>query len=191
MILIEKNIVVVDEQGNFYESTYPRRAKGLVKNGRARFINENTICLVSLPNQNVEDNFMSDNVNVNNEVNNEICEPSVSIKPTMNYILEQITKITSQTEYLNQTVQTIGNVSDSEYAFEQSESLVNIVRERELTNRQALGMLEKIYDDLKPVNDNEAEMVTKKFKFDVINSLIVHNEDGDNNDLIRDLIQQL
>jgi len=112
MIPIEKNIVVVDEQGNFYESTYPRRAKGLVKNGRARFINEKTICLVSLPNQNAEDNFMSDNVNVNNEVNNEICEPSVSIKPTMNYILEQITKITSQTEYLNQTVQTIGNVSD-------------------------------------------------------------------------------
>ena len=38
MIPIEKNIVVVDEQGNEYEATYPKRAKGLVKNGRARFI---------------------------------------------------------------------------------------------------------------------------------------------------------
>ena len=30
MIPIEKNIVVVDEQGNEYEATYPKRAKGLV-----------------------------------------------------------------------------------------------------------------------------------------------------------------
>ena len=37
-IPIEKNISVVDEQGNEYEATYPKRAKGLVKSGRARFI---------------------------------------------------------------------------------------------------------------------------------------------------------
>jgi len=40
---IEKNIIVVDEQGNEYEATYPKRAKGLVKNGRARFVDENKI----------------------------------------------------------------------------------------------------------------------------------------------------
>lgn len=31
-----KNIIVIDEQGRVYEATYPKRAKGLVKNGRAR-----------------------------------------------------------------------------------------------------------------------------------------------------------
>ena len=41
---IEKNVIVVDEQGNEYEATYPKRARGLVKNGRARFIGENKIC---------------------------------------------------------------------------------------------------------------------------------------------------
>ena len=48
-IPIVKNIRVVDEQGNEYEATYPKRAKGLVKNGRARFISENKICLACPP----------------------------------------------------------------------------------------------------------------------------------------------
>jgi len=46
---IEKNVIVVDEKGNEYERTYPKRARGLVKNGRARFIDENTICLACPP----------------------------------------------------------------------------------------------------------------------------------------------
>lgn len=28
---MEKNIIVVDEEGNEYEATYPKKAKGLVK----------------------------------------------------------------------------------------------------------------------------------------------------------------
>ena len=46
---MEKNITIVDEQGNAYGATYPKRAKGLVKNGRARFVDENTICLACPP----------------------------------------------------------------------------------------------------------------------------------------------
>ena len=73
MIPIEKNIVVVDEQGNEYEATYPKRAKGLVKNGRARFINENTICLACPPNIELEDKTMSENtLNVNVEASGAI-----------------------------------------------------------------------------------------------------------------------
>ena len=64
MIPIENNIVVVDEQGNEYEATYPKRAKGLVKKGRARFVDENTICLACPPNENLEDKEMSENTNV-------------------------------------------------------------------------------------------------------------------------------
>lgn len=45
MIPIEKNIVVIDDNNNKYNPTYLRRAKGLVKNGRARWINNNTISL--------------------------------------------------------------------------------------------------------------------------------------------------
>jgi hypothetical protein len=42
-------VIVVDERGNEYEATYPKRAKGLVKKGRARFISEDKICLLARP----------------------------------------------------------------------------------------------------------------------------------------------
>ena len=74
MIPIAKNVIVVDEQGNEYEATYPKRAKGLVKNGRARFVSENKICLVCPPNTILEDNVMSnhsviDDIGMNEEIN--------------------------------------------------------------------------------------------------------------------------
>ena len=59
MVPIAKNIIVVDEQGNEYEATYPKRAKGLVKHGRARFVSENKICLACPPNTILEDTVMS------------------------------------------------------------------------------------------------------------------------------------
>ena len=58
-----KNILVVDEQGNEYEATWPKRAKGLVKSGRARFVEENKICLACPPNTELEGKKMSDNMN--------------------------------------------------------------------------------------------------------------------------------
>ncbi len=62
MIPIEKNVIVVDEQGNILEATYPKRAKGLVKKGRARFIKESMICL-ACPSDKTEENEMSDTQN--------------------------------------------------------------------------------------------------------------------------------
>ena len=61
MTPIEKNVIVVDEQGNEYEATYPKRAKGLVKNGRARFVDENKICLACPPDTILEESKMTEN----------------------------------------------------------------------------------------------------------------------------------
>ena len=72
MTPIEKNVIVVDELGNEYEATYPKRAKGLVKNGRARFIEENKICLACPPHIELEDTIMSENKNVNANVPKEV-----------------------------------------------------------------------------------------------------------------------
>ena len=58
---IEKNVIVVDAQGNEYEATYPKRAKGLVKNGRARFVGENKICLACPPDKILEEEKMEEN----------------------------------------------------------------------------------------------------------------------------------
>ena len=40
-----KNVTVVDENGNILESTYPKRAKGLVKKGRAHWVSDSIIRL--------------------------------------------------------------------------------------------------------------------------------------------------
>ena len=83
MAPIEKNVRVFDEQGNEYEATYPKRAKGLVKNGRARFVEENTICLACPPDKIMEEKTME---NTNKNIANGV----VNGKPTMAYILEQL-----------------------------------------------------------------------------------------------------
>ena len=61
MTPITKNVIVIDEQGNEYGVTYPKRARGLVKNGRARFVEGNKICLACPPDNFLEENKMEDN----------------------------------------------------------------------------------------------------------------------------------
>ena len=146
MIPIAKNIVVVDEQGNYYEATYPKRAKGLVKNGRARFIDENTICLACPP-CDMEDNNMSNNTE------NMAIETKPTEKLTMDYVLGQIEKIATETEYLHNAISELsktnsggpGDVGTQEKAH----ALGEIVTSREHTNQRLLSLYEKMYDDLK------------------------------------------
>lgn len=54
-----KNITVVDENGNRIGSTYPKRASGLVKKGRAHWIDENSVCLCA---HNTEEIKMPNNI---------------------------------------------------------------------------------------------------------------------------------
>jgi hypothetical protein len=102
MTPIEKNIIVVDEKGNEYEATYPKRAKGLVKAGRARFIDANKICLTCPPDIYLEDNNMTENTN---NVKNE------SIY-SIEFILNQIAKLQEQTEYLNTTLEKLSELGE-------------------------------------------------------------------------------
>ena len=91
MTPIEKNVIVVDENGKEYEATYLKRAKGLVKNGRARFINENKICLACPPKNELEDKRMSENKNVNNQSKPQTPEiPKQPTKFTVDYILTML-----------------------------------------------------------------------------------------------------
>ena len=107
---MEKTVQVVDEVGNRYEATFPKRAKGLVKNGRARFIDENTICLARPPKNilNSEDMNMT-NTNTENKAI-EIKTEATESKYTLAYALEQIEKITNSTETISQALTTIANM---------------------------------------------------------------------------------
>lgn len=131
-----KNIIVVDETGKVYEATYPKRAKGLVKNGRARFIDENTICLACPPDQNLEDNTMLENTNITSE------------KLTMDYCLQQIETVLNDKAHLVEAFDQlkVANGNDPGLAM----AVSHMVDARERTNRQLLDMYQKMYNDLKP-----------------------------------------
>jgi len=43
---LSKNVTVIDQYGNACEPTYPKRARGLIKKGRARAIGDDAICLI-------------------------------------------------------------------------------------------------------------------------------------------------
>ena len=147
-----KNIIVVDEQGNEYGATYPKRAKGLVKNGRARFIDENTICLACPPKEFLEDNKMTDNMNIETTENkNEL---------TLRDIFEQIVSLQKQlTENSNFSLHRMGdslesifantNVEGDCYISECVNSVTTVFSEREETLYKMLSLYEKMYDDLK------------------------------------------
>jgi len=200
MIPIAKNINVIDDQGNHYEATYAKRARGLVKNGRAYFIDDNKICLVSLPNQNLEDKIMSENVynEFNNEEVTKVVEANVppvapelpkmseaSTDVTLTGIFEQITKIISNTDHLNEAVQNIADMSDDHGAGMKAEAIGSLIHAREATNRQALQLLEKMYDHLNP----KPAISSEEMKLDTIKELIRHGYDAP--ELMKDILGSL
>ena len=151
---MEKNVTVIDEQGHEYGATYPKRAKGLVKNGRARFVDENTICLACPPNEILEDIKMSENMNIGMlQKTNEI---------TVEVVLSQITKLQEQLVSLKEMNDTLFLIDDAEefengeptkvvnadVALAKIEAVKSAYEEREKTLNSLLDFYKSIYNDL-------------------------------------------
>lgn len=170
MIPIEKNVIVVDENGNEYEATYPKRAKGLVKNGRARFIDENIICLACPPN-NTEDKNMSENKKADSTVNktsNEIADVKAELpseKLTIDYILSKLEEISVGQAFATDAILELGKMKSGGPGDvgtqEQAKAVGEIIKAREATNQKLIALYEKMYDDLKPKQDSLKEMAMK------------------------------
>ncbi len=64
---------------------------------------------------------------------------------TLQYILEQIEKIQSQTDYLFNAIDALKNAGSDGMGM----GVGNIVEEREKTNRQLISFYQKMYDDLR------------------------------------------
>ena len=149
-----KNVEVVDEAGNVYEPTWPKRAKGLVKNGRARFVDENKICLACPPDTKTEDKQMSNTNNIFGEM-------------TVQDILVRIASIVNQTSYIAEVAEALKSMGDGDsgdmyspgnvMGQAKAEALGAIVTTRETTNQQILKLYEKMYDDLIRLNGLNAQ----------------------------------
>ncbi|MBE6708753.1 MAG: hypothetical protein E7578_05880 [Ruminococcaceae bacterium] len=171
---MEKNVIVVDENGNEYGATYPKRARGLVKSGRARFIDDFRICLACPPNINeiTEDIKMSENKNTTAMETVEVTE-NTATKYTLDYVLEQIENLQKQiTENslhrLQGAVSSIyGNESEADDDAVESRnssvySVCEVFKDREDTLCRLLAFYEKMYDDLKPKPVDPVNEATKR-----------------------------
>ncbi len=167
---IEKNISVIDEKGNEYEATYPKRAKCLVKKGRARFVNDNTICLACPPDI-WEDTEMSDNnIKTTETVNAAAADKAgkpetVSLsssepKLTVGYILERIEKIQQDNEHIYKALEALTGVDSGQVPGDvagegKANGIADTVKSRETTNQKLIAFYEKLYDDIKPVKSTK------------------------------------
>lgn len=166
---IEKNVRVIDGQGNEYEATWPKRAKQLVKQGRARFLSENLICLACPPNFDLEDNIMLENDTMPKTETTEAtgitetvetpAAPEAPEAPKANtvdldYILKQISTIQEDTALLKETLTKVA-VMGSEDATKIC-AMKEMVIARETTNQQLLDFYIALYNDQKrPIVDPE------------------------------------
>lgn len=186
MTPITKNIRVVDENGNEYEATYPKRAAGLVRHGRARFTAPDTICLACPPNiepnENTEDIKMSENT-VNSAIEQIVEETAAEKKAaapqiTLLDLLERIDRIAAQTDYLMQALEQLQAMPPSDGLGDiagqaKAQAVADIVRCRETTNQRILQMYETMYADLKPSDPVNSRLAA----LELIKGMLVHTKD--------------
>ena len=178
----QKRVRVTDEAGHEYEATYPKRARGLVKNGRARFTDESqtAVILTCPPNQNeiLEDITMNEQIKdievtepetaAANQANAEASAAAPVAPLTAKEIFDQIAALQGQMMDLsyNSLYRMTEAVSDicNDETFESDESRENAIREvttvfqtREENYRLLLSTYEKMYSNLVPHNNEYRE----------------------------------
>lgn len=126
-------IHVIDETGTLLHDTYAKRAKGLVKKGRAYYVDDTSIRLVC-PDR--EDNKME--------------------MITKEDILQRIDTLTQTTDYLREAFSTIEKIP-ADLSLEQidtrTQAVLAIVKEREATNQKMIALLERTLEEIAERNE--------------------------------------
>ncbi len=155
MTPIEKNIIVVDASGNTLGFTYPKRAKGLIKKGRARLTGENKICLACPPDvtaayaaSDIKEDFHMSETTLSNAASN------ASKELTIRDIFDQIVRLQNQLTQnvngsdmheLSLSVSAIcEGLGDGDYIVNVCEAF----RAHEASIQKILALYERMYTDL-------------------------------------------
>ena len=158
---ITKNIRVIDAAGNEYEATYPKRAKGLAKNGRARFIDENTLCLACPPNDYLEDKSMNNMLDKvledafehgNGPRPAEATTPEPKVEMSLEWVMARTDAIINDNAHID-AIKTLTVLESDGGLGSRAHAICGVVEAHEATNQQTLRFLEKMYDDLKPQSE--------------------------------------
>ena len=184
MIPIEKNIIVVDGNGTVFEPTWLKRANGLVKKGRARWLDENTICLACPPEQ-MEDNKMENSKQT--EVITEHGTDAENARPgglTVENLLERMDAIRQEMLSMKElagTMEAISKQGDDDYAGHIAEATSQAFIARETTCQQQLRFLERIYSDHFSAPSEEAKNARIRMILDSMNDVIPSLDYSDEN----------
>lgn len=136
-----KNVTVLDIHGNACGTTYPKRARGLVKKGRAHYVGQNMICL-ACPTSESEDQHM-DYMNTQNLQTDTAAEPAEPAQKEArldaSYVVQKVDEIIANTEYLTTALKTLENLDKDTAA-----AATSMIASREATNQRMIDMLEKL-----------------------------------------------
>ena len=135
-VSVIKTIKVVDTQGNQYEATYPKRAKGLVKKGRARFVDETTICLARPP-YHTEDEIMEENETILTTPESEAAQFDAA------YVIAKIEQIMADSETRKRSLELLASDRLDEFG-NTALAIGNMIEARERTNQEMIGLLKRI-----------------------------------------------
>lgn len=168
-IPIEKNIIVTDESGNQIGATYPKRARGLVKNGRARFVDDYTICLACPPD-------MEEPMDTNMTAKQTPDEQAI----TVSYIIGKIAELQQDNSYLHRVIDELSKMECTSHAVAhaptdlagqaKAEALGDVVRCRETTNQQLLRFYATVYNDLMGIPRENFAGNEQKMPFGAVNT---------------------
>ena len=167
----QKRVRVLDEAGNEYEATYMKRAKGLVKHGRARFTDESqtAIILTCPPNQDMNLGDIQMNEQNNLIENTEVIEAGTAVIETASAltskeVFDQIVAL--QNLITNENTNPLYSLSDAigficrDTMWTSDELRCGAVnaastpyRMREETYQKMLAVYQQMYNDLKPQNE--------------------------------------
>lgn len=197
-------IEVVDSSGKIIGRTYEKRAKGLVKKGRARFTDENRITL--LPSEDAHEYIETEGYKMDERINTENIEniSEENGQYTIESVMQCMKKILDDTQYIKDALDNVAEIpsgdagdcgSPGDIAGKaKAEAISTIVRERENTNQKLIDFYNKVYNDLK-AQQFSASDVEKKIQ--LLNTLSampeIHSRDFEDNltDRVNDLVSSI
>ncbi len=170
------------------EPTWPKRANGLVKKGRAYRLAENHICLTDdvSADRDTEsetntrqaavcpaDTYTSEETTMTAQEMQSIHETESTVveetkapatRLSMDYILDRLEAIARDTAYLSETVEALAAMAPAQGPGDvagqaKASALADIVRCRETTNQKLIDMYMKMYEDLRPKDSIQQEML--------------------------------
>ena len=157
---IIKNIEVRDPSGKLYSPTYPTRAKGLVKQGRARWIGKDAIELTAPPSEFKEDLNMTEDININSTMN-DAREPAsgAALPDGMDYttrdLIDAMVAILKRNEIASQITEATKSIYENWDAGESEElpdidPLTQLAMGFKENQRYALAIIERMYKGIHP-----------------------------------------